>query len=443
MVPGNSYDVPAKIQEFKDTERGILALANRYDGIDLPGETCHSLLVDDLPYTGNLKTRFFSEYFHNHRNTFLRSIIASKLVQAFGRTIRANNDYSIIFILGSKLNSWIINKDNKKFFKPDLYEDIEIGLAVSEKITTFDELRGLTSAILNQSEDWKSFFEKQKNSIGAVESLSQEDEAKNVQLAQKERKIHDLFMAGSYRECLELILEVEDEMAKYSKPISGLYLSMATICCLETGDQRAAVLSRRAYGISPIFGSPVSMGAQTITLQAQRIMDFKGEPSVFNWFLRGTAFDENLKNLGIALGFDAHRPETEGEGTLDVCWEDEEKKVVIGFENKLDKTTKILTKHEIDQCSGHANWLQENYPKHEADLYVVGEFEGYHDQSSPSKLLHVSPIVIEKIAALVPQIHAKKLLPEQVDPSIDSLHLRIEELLPRNKVSALPKRKFN
>lgn len=442
LIPTNSDDVPAKIEEFKKATTGILALANRYDGIDLPGKTCHSLVIDDLPYTGNLKTRFFSEYFHNHRNAFLRSITASKLIQAFGRTIRANDDYSVIFILGAKLNSWIINKDNKKFFKPDLYEDIEIGLDVSESIATLDDLKKLSSEILGQSEDWKTFFEERKAGVGPAESLSRQDEEKNVQVAQKERKIHDAFMSGDYRACLELILEAENELSQYSKPILGLYLSMAAICCLETDDARAVQLSGHAYGINPIFGSPVKPGVRLISLQAQRIIDFRGNPPTFDWSLRGTTFDENLKNLGTALGFSARRPEAEGDGTLDVCWEDEEKKIVIGFENKMEKTNKILAKHDIDQCSGHFNWLRDHYVGYKQSLFAVGEFEGYHGLSSPSNLLYTNLAAIQKVAVVVPQIHAKKLLPEQIDPSLDSEHLRIEELFPENRVSDLPKVSF-
>jgi Rad3-related DNA helicase len=134
-VADNPSDAIKKIESFKTSKEGFLALANRYDGIDLPGGTCHCLVVEGLPYTGSLKTKFFSEYFHNHQNSFLRSVVASKLIQAFGRTIRANNDYSIIVLIGEKLNSWVINKDNRRFFKTDLSEDIEIGASISETIT--------------------------------------------------------------------------------------------------------------------------------------------------------------------------------------------------------------------------------------------------------------------------------------------------------------------
>lgn len=444
LVPSNSADVPSKIQQFKDAKSGILALANRYDGIDMPGETCHSLIIDGLPYTGNLKNRFFSEYFHNHRNSFLRSIIASKLIQAFGRTIRANNDYSIIFLLGSKLNSWLINKDNQKFFKPDLYEDIEIGLNVSESIGTIDDVKSLANEILGQTENWNNFLDERKSLVGPAQSLSADDENRNIAIAQKERRIHDLFMAGSYRSCLELILECESELSEYSKPILGLYLSIAAICCLKTGDARAEELSGHAYGINPIFGSPIKVDEQQRSLQAQRIIDFDSSVPEFDWSITGATFDENLKRLGELLGFSSSRPETEGDGTLDVCWVDEEQKVALGFENKVDKTNKALSKHESDQCSGHLNWLAENYNGYTTHLFVVGELEGYNELATPSaNLNHIAVNSIREVSSRVASVHAKKILPEQIDPSLDSESLRIASLFPFQRVSALPKVKFN
>ena len=443
LIPANSADVPAKIKEFKNAGKGILALANRYDGIDMPGGTCHSLLVDGLPYTVTLKNRFFSEYFHNHKNSFLRSIIASKLIQAFGRTIRTNNDYSVIFLLGGKLNSWMINHDNKKFFRLDLYEDIEIGSSVSETIISVEDLKSLVGEILGQTDNWKSFFEQRKNELSVRKTNAAEEEKLSVSLAQKEREIHDLFMFGKYGDCLERILAYQDDLGAYSKPILGLYMSIAVICCSKVGDVRMTELSARAYGINPIFGSPVTFGGNSRSLQAQRIIDFKRSIPAFDWKLTDKTFDENLKQLGDVLGFNSFRPEAEGDGTLDVCWEDEEKGIVIGFENKVDKLNQVLTKTEVDQCSGHANWLADNFPKHQKILYVVGNLSGYHELASPADLLHLKVSAIEAVAKKVPQVHAKKTLPEQIDSSLDSAHLRIKELFIIEKLSALKKVKFS
>jgi hypothetical protein len=438
----HSPEIPEKIERFKSSDVGILALANRYDGIDMPGGTCHSLLVDGLPYTGNLKNRFFSENFHNHKNSFLRSLIASKLVQAFGRTIRANNDYSVIFLLNDKLNSWVINKDNKKFFQDDLYQDIEIGINTSATISSLDELTSLVGEILGQTKAWKEFFEDRKNETVQPHEAPINDEEVDIKLAQQERKIHDLFMEGKYAECLEEILASQENLFRYSKPILGLYISIATICCSKISDVRLIELSARAYGLSPLFGSPVKSNGINRTLQAQRIINYEKALPVFDWTIKGTPFDENLRKLGEVLGFNSFRPENESAGTLDVCWEDEENQIVIGFENKIDKSNDILSKHEIDQCSGHSNWLQENYPKHKKLLFAVGEIKGYHNLASPGTLLHLPVSIIEKVARAIPQVYAKRSTPEQIDPSLITGNLGIDDLFPENPVSELEKFTF-
>lgn len=434
-----SAEVVPKLDDFKSASSGILALANRYDGIDLPGGTCHCLLLDGLPYTGTLKTRFFSEYFQNHKNSFLRSIIASKLIQAFGRTIRSNDDYSIIFLLGDKLNSWVINRDNRKFFKTDLSEDIEIGSGISGNITGIDELITLAREILNQTSNWREFYETEKDNVGIPEALSEEDEHKNIMLAQKERNINGLLLAGDYKHCLEKTLEAAVEFGEYSKPILGLYLSIAAICCLETNDNRLPELSARAYGINPIFGMPVTLDNKQRSLQAQRLIDFNKALPTFNWLLKERALDENLRQLGEVLGFSTRRPEAEGDGTLDVCWEDEEKKVVIGFENKTSKTNKTLSKHEIDQCSGHYSWLQQSYPDYKRILFVVGDIENYSSLGSPLNLCHLKITEFEKVSREIPLILGKRIYPDQIDPFLESRKLRIDKIFAQKKVIALPK----
>jgi len=438
-VVKNSEEISSKIKQFKDASAGILVLANRYEGIDLPGGICHSLVVDGLPYTGTLKTRFFSDYFHNHQNQFLRSIIASKLVQAFGRTIRSNDDYSIIILLGDKLNSWVINKDNRKFFKLDLSTDIEIGLSVSESILSIESLIGLSVEILNQTEEWKKFLDERRGDTQPQEPISKEEEDKNVKLARIERQINDLFLSGNYGECLERILSAEADLALYSKPILGLYLSMASICCLKTDDYRLVELSARAFGINPIFGMPVMEDDKKRSLQAQRIIDFDNPLPNFDWNITGNMFDENLKQLGKILGFESCRPEKEGNGTLDVCWEDEEREIVLGFENKVDKINKTLSKHEIDQCSGHMSWLVTNYPKHKKIMFAVGDIDCYNELASPLDLNVIKIEEIKRVYDNIKQVHSKKIHPAQVDISLDSLELRIENIFPQTKVINLKK----
>lgn len=239
----------------------------------------------------------------------------------------------------------------------------------------------------------------------------------------------------------ESILEAEKDILEYSKPILGLYLSIATVCASEIKDQRLNELSARAYGINPVFGVPAVLNSKQRSLQAQRIIDFDRTLPEFDWSVKDNKFDETLKQLGDVLGFTSFRPEKAGNGTLDVCWEDEEKKIVIGFENKVDKSTKVLAKRDIDQCSGHNNWLTENYKEYTKILFVVCDIEGYNELASPLNLHHLKVKELERVTTEVLQVHAKKSHPDQIDPSLDQQKLRIDNIFPLNKVSALPKLK--
>ncbi|MDD4089852.1 MAG: hypothetical protein PHS04_17585 [Tissierellia bacterium] len=243
---------------------------------------------------------------------------------------------------------------------------------------------------------------------------------------------------------MSIILKYEGEIGRYSKPILGLYLSIAVICCKEISDVRAETLSARAYGINPIFGKTVSFEGKNRSMQTQRIIDFSSSIPKFDWGITGKTFDENLKILGEIFGFTSNRPEQKEKGTLDVCWCDEERKIVIGFENKVDKTNKILSKTEIDQCSGHMNWLTDNFIGYEKVLFIVGDIEGYHDLASPHKdLSHIDISDIARISDKISLAYAKKTFPEQIDQLLLENNLIINKLFPTKKVIDSKKVKFN
>lgn len=51
-------DIEDTLDKFTSQTNVALVLANRYDGIDLPGETCRLLIIEGLPAGTNLQERF-------------------------------------------------------------------------------------------------------------------------------------------------------------------------------------------------------------------------------------------------------------------------------------------------------------------------------------------------------------------------------------------------
>jgi hypothetical protein len=439
-------EMEAKLGVFKNSERGVLALSNRYDGIDLPGSTCHSLVVDGLPVGSSLKTRFFSENFHNHKNSYLRSLIASKLIQAFGRTVRGYNDYSIVFLLGDKLNSWLLNADNQRFFRADVTDDLVLGLNLSRQIETMDDLKEMATQMLNQVPQWKEYVKSQRTVTEVTESINLVEEDASLVVAKLERQILSVYHTGDWKKCMELINHQQANIRSYSKPLLGLYLSMAAVCAHALKDIPKTVdYSAQAYGINPMFGQPRQLAEHVLSLQAGRIISNQ-EPVIreFVWERKetefGKMFDEHMKILGEFLGFDARRPENEKDGTLDVLWVDEESRVVLGFELKVDKKNYTLDKADISQCHDHREWLKEKYQGYDCRVYAVGDFNGYNTLATPSDLLHASIDMIRGVSAATRAVyHVRDSAPERVDAELSGRNLRLRGILEANFVRDLPK----
>lgn len=105
-APPSRTNAPEAVSAFREaTAPEKMILAARYDGIDLPGDTCRVLVIDDLPTGLGPLERFQWEWL-NMQNSF-RSTVASRIVQSFGRISRGMSDHGVVILTGQKLVDWI------------------------------------------------------------------------------------------------------------------------------------------------------------------------------------------------------------------------------------------------------------------------------------------------------------------------------------------------
>lgn len=106
-----SADSEEEIEQFrKATPPVVLILANRYDGIDFPGDDRRNMLVHGLPTGASLQ-----ELYMIHRlnaTSQLRDRIRTRVTQAVGRCTRDEGDYSVVMIDGNDLLKWFCTKEN-------------------------------------------------------------------------------------------------------------------------------------------------------------------------------------------------------------------------------------------------------------------------------------------------------------------------------------------
>jgi hypothetical protein len=78
-----------------------LVIANRYDGIDLPDDSCRILVFDSRPISDNLAERYDGRCRPGSVMTIIRA--ARTIEQGLGRSVRGEKDYCAILIIGSEL----------------------------------------------------------------------------------------------------------------------------------------------------------------------------------------------------------------------------------------------------------------------------------------------------------------------------------------------------
>lgn len=82
----------------KGVFESTLVLANRYDGIDLPDNTCRVLIFDGKPFSESLIDLHEESCRSTSSTTLTRTL--RTVEQGMGRSVRGEKDYSVIIIVG-------------------------------------------------------------------------------------------------------------------------------------------------------------------------------------------------------------------------------------------------------------------------------------------------------------------------------------------------------
>lgn len=147
--PGEYADAP---DEFAGAQSGVLALANRYDGIDLPDEACRLVILAGKPVGMHLQERFLQE--SAGATAVLAERIRTRLTQGAGRATRNSTDYAAVLMLGRDLANFCAKGDVQAALHPEIRAEIAFGLENSTGMPAneaLDNLRHFSA----QDADWR------------------------------------------------------------------------------------------------------------------------------------------------------------------------------------------------------------------------------------------------------------------------------------------------
>lgn len=137
---------------FVGSPQAVAVVANRFDGIDFPGDECRLLFVDQVPNAANLQERFFST--RVGASALLNDRVMTRLVQAFGRCTRGATDYAAVVALTESLFSFLAAPERRALLHPELQAELHFGLEQSLGRPPAQFLENL-ELFLGQGPEWR------------------------------------------------------------------------------------------------------------------------------------------------------------------------------------------------------------------------------------------------------------------------------------------------
>ena len=140
------------LESFVKAPIGVLALANRYDGLDLPGNACRIVVLGGKPDAVGLQERFLSE--RAEANAALAERLRTRIVQGAGRCTRGPNDYAVVIVLGPDIMKYFSRSENLRALEPELQAEVEFGWRNSREAKPGEVIENV-EVFLEHGIDWR------------------------------------------------------------------------------------------------------------------------------------------------------------------------------------------------------------------------------------------------------------------------------------------------
>ncbi len=381
LVP-NSSQVPAVINHLKNGNfKDTVVFANRYDGIDLPDETCRILILDGRPFFFSLADRY--EESNREGSDFFNIKIAQKIEQGLGRSVRGEKDYCLILIIGGDLIKFIKSSRTNKYFSPQTKKQIELGMeiakmAIEEKNDEdepFKIVKSLMKQSLKRDDAWKEFYKEEMNKITPAQTSNSLYE---VLTLEREAALHNY--AKEFQKACDKIQKIIDDFCP-DEIEKAWYLQVQARNKYRQSKVDANNLQKSAFQknhelLKPSEGVDYKrldfinesrtkriIGWMKSHKNFQEVMlSVEGVLSELEFGTTAEKFEASLKELGLMLGFLSERPDKEFKKGPDNLWCGVSGQYFI-FECKseVNPNRAEISKREAGQMNTHCAWFKHQY----------------------------------------------------------------------------------
>lgn len=352
---------------------GPVVFANRYDGIDLPGNSCRLLVMDGLPLGTSNYELFRASALYGGQSII--RLLAQRIEQGIGRGARGAGDHCVVLLSGPDLAGWVAKEANFRFLTNATKAQLEMGDEISKEVRSLKEFVDTIRRSYMRDPDWVEYHAE------TLADLIDETVPDQVSFRQAavERKAVNLWQDGYYEKALKVIDKFIDEIKELDLQSMGWMKQLAARIANAWGKkdlseeyQRSAYADNRNLfrpKVPPVY-QPISVPTEQADAIIEQITKYRYKKGFMRFFEETCSllhhnsssgqFEQALADLAKMIGIASGRYDDNGEGP-DVLWLLPNKTgfVIEAKSRKEEKNS--FTKKEHGQLLVAAEWFKKNY----------------------------------------------------------------------------------
>lgn len=358
----------------------------RYDGVDLPDDSCRVLVIDGMPFGEGIIDRYDASAASTPGG--IRNRVIYRIEQGMGRAVRSHADYAVVMLIGHELASFIGRKEILENFTQDTRNQLKLSVEMAEhmrKSDSNDPGSAVAQTIyqcLTRNQGWKDFYNARvRNQIRTPAVIDTEQ----ISLASTERLAHAQQRARNFVDAKKTLQLGVDKYVKNDLE-KGTYLQRIAKITNNYDQAESFEIQQHAYRLNStvsippmIVKKPLLAGRKThAELFRDRFIRFENPNAAISelqTIKHNLDYNNNyrvvekaLASLGEILGAQVSRPDHELNIGPDVLWLWGPLSIVIEAKNENQKS---LHKKDAGQLMQSVAWYKDSYPTRDAEILIL------------------------------------------------------------------------
>ncbi len=379
---------PTGVKALRDQASGInfAVFVQRYDGIDLPDNSCRILVIDGMPFGESVIDVHDASLVSNPGGA--RKKIIYRIEQGMGRAVRSHVDYAVVLLVGNELASFIAKGDVLSSMNDDTQNQLKLALELSKMMAKQQDdvpqnvLWNTMLQCLNRDSGWKKYY---KQRVKDAERKAFSPNQIGCQLAEAERDCFTLALSNNFVDASKALEDGIDKFVTNEKS-KGIYLQRLAsyINLFDPGKsltvQQGAFCKNTSVNCPPsVAKRPLVDGkadqGETFAVWLKSFENPNGAIAAIQELKVNLDYSKGYKKVEQALldlapiiGASGSRPEAEYNEGPDCLWLWPKLAFVIEAKSENEKK---LHKKDAGQLLISLQWFSRSYPTRNDFIPVV------------------------------------------------------------------------